>query len=53
MMAVLIGLWSPEDDHDALDVRVAIFAIFLGTIFPLLWVAALCPILAASMISCL
>jgi hypothetical protein len=41
MMAVLIGLWAPEDDHDALDVRVVVFVILLGAIFPFLRAATL------------
>ena len=47
MTAILVGLRAPEDDHDALDVGVAIFVILLGTIFPLLQAAALRLILAS------
>ena len=46
MTAILVGLRAPEDDHDALDVGVAIFVILLGTVFPLLRVAALHLVLA-------
>jgi hypothetical protein len=35
-MAVLVGLWAPEDDHDALDVGVATFVILIGAVLPLL-----------------
>ena len=45
-MVVLIGLWASEDDHDTLDVGVAILVILIGTIFPLLQVVALRPVLA-------
>lgn len=41
MAAVLVGLWAPEDDHDALVVGVAVFVILFGVLFPLLWAAAL------------
>ena len=47
MMAVLVGLWAPDDDHDALDVGVAAFVILIGAILPLLWVAALRLVLAS------
>ena len=40
-MAVLIGQWAPEEDHDALDVGVAAFIILNGIVLPFLWVAAL------------
>ena len=47
MTAILVGLRAPEDDHDALDVGVAIFVILLGTVFPLLRAATLRLVLAS------
>ena len=41
MMVVLVGLWAPEDDHDALDVGVAAFVILNGIVLPFLQVSAL------------
>ena len=46
MTVVLIGLWASKDDHDTLDVGVAVLVIFVGTVFPLLRVAALHLVLA-------
>jgi hypothetical protein len=41
MTAILVGLWAPEDDHDALDVGVAAFIILNGVTLPFLWETAL------------
>ena len=45
-MAVLVGLWASEDYHGDLDVGVAAFVILIGTVLPLLRVAALHLVLA-------
>ena len=46
-MAVLIGQWAPEEDHDALDVGVATFVILNSAVIPFLWAAALRLVLAS------
>ena len=46
-MVVLVGLWASKDDHDTLNVRVAVLVIFVGMIFPLLRVATLRCVLAS------
>jgi hypothetical protein len=46
-IVVLVGLWAPKDDHDALDVGVAAFVILDGAILPLLRAVALRLVLAS------
>jgi hypothetical protein len=41
MTVVLVGLRAPKDDHDSLDVGVAILVIIISPIFALLRTAAL------------
>jgi hypothetical protein len=46
-MAVLVGLWTPKDDHDALDVRVVAFVILNSAVLPFLQAATLHLVLAS------
>jgi hypothetical protein len=41
MVMVLVGLWAAKDDHDALDVWVAVLVIIISSVLALVWTAAL------------
>ena len=44
---VLEGLWATEDDHDALDIWVAVLVIIISFVLALVWTTTLQLVLAS------